>query len=130
MAMSFHCFSPRFIASYPNVKRNCSQSLIDFRLHEPCQIAQRILPTEITSFERNRIGQAFLDDIHLCSDRNSFEGNRHGNFPGQVRIVKLVGVARRSFGASSTYLPPKLWLFPVVKLRNDILWLPPTLASN
>jgi hypothetical protein len=35
----------------------------------------------------------------------------------------------RSLGASSRYRPPNAWLFPVVKLANDILWAPPTLAS-
>src|SRR5262249_19790018 len=36
----------------------------------------------------------------------------------------------RSCGTSSTYRPPKEWLWPVVKFVNDILCVPPTLASS
>src|SRR5262249_19599116 len=36
----------------------------------------------------------------------------------------------RSCGTSSTYRPPKEWLWSVVKFVNDILCVPPTLASS
>src|SRR5215471_15781446 len=36
----------------------------------------------------------------------------------------------RSCGTSSTYRPPKEWLWPVVKFVNDTLCVPPTLASS
>jgi hypothetical protein len=31
-----------------------------------------------------------LGAVDLCSDPNSFEGHGHHNFPGQVRIIKLI----------------------------------------
>jgi hypothetical protein len=33
--------------------------LVDFGLHEPCQVSQRLLPTEITGLRRNHVRQAF-----------------------------------------------------------------------
>jgi hypothetical protein len=36
----------------------------------------------------------------------------------------------RSDGTSTTYVPPNEWLFPEEKFLKDILYVPPTLASE
>ena len=43
--------------------------LIDLRLDEPCQVSQRILPTEITSLRWNDVRHACLRNIQLGADR-------------------------------------------------------------
>src|SRR6185503_9187309 len=50
--------------------------------------------------------------------------------PGRFGSSNLSVYRMRSCGTSSRYSPPKEWLCPVVKFVNDILWVPPTLASK
>jgi len=42
--------------------------LVDLGLDEPCQVSQRLLPTEITGLEWNDVRQACLHDIQLGAD--------------------------------------------------------------
>ena len=58
-----------------------------------------------------------------------FKETRRLHFSGQVRVVELVRVANALVRHQFEILPPKEWLLPVVKLVNDILYVPPTLAS-
>ena len=68
--------------------------LIDFRLHEPCQVSQRLLPPEVARLHRNDVRQAFLHDVELRADRNFLQRHRHHDLAGEVRIVELVSIAQ------------------------------------
>jgi hypothetical protein len=92
--------------------------LIDFGLDEAGEISQRILPAEIARFHRDGVGKTFLHDIQLGADGYLLERHRHLDFARQIGILESVRVVQT---LSSKYFPPKEWLMPVVKLRNDIL---------
>lgn len=51
------------------------------------------------------------------------------DFPWQVRIIELVRVADARMRNELQILAAE-WLLPVVKFVNDILKVPPTLASK
>ena len=112
----------------PRVRRS-ARLVWNLRLDKLRQKSERFLPAEIASIRGNDIGDAFLHDVYLCPTEYFLQGNRRLHFSGQVRIVEFTCVTIRSWVASSRYVPPKEWLRPVVKLVNDILYVPPTLAS-
>src|SRR5271169_6215870 len=56
--------------------------LIDLGLDEPCQVSQRLLPTEITGLGWNDVRQACLHDIQLGADRYLLQRHRHLNVAG------------------------------------------------
>lgn len=103
--------------------------LIDFRLDETGEISNRGMPSEIACFHRNGV-RAFLHEVDLGTDRNSLERHRHLHFTEQIGVIEFICVAQVLPSTSSSYFPPNEWLMPVVKLRSDILKVPPTLASN
>src|SRR6266849_9666842 len=68
--------------------------LIDLGLDEPCQISQRLLPTEITSLRWNDVRHACLRNINLGADRYFLQRHSHLHLAGQVGIVEFVRVTQ------------------------------------
>src|SRR5215469_1889989 len=68
--------------------------LIDLGLDEPCQVSQRLLPTEITSLGWNDVWHACLRDIHLGADQYFLQRHRHLHLAGQIGIIEFVRVAQ------------------------------------
>src|SRR5262249_10349645 len=66
----------------------------DFRLYEPRQVSQRLLPTEITRLQRNDVRQACLHNIDLGADRYFLQRHGHLNVARQIGIVELIRVAQ------------------------------------
>jgi hypothetical protein len=56
-------------------------SLIDFRLDKLGEVLERILPAKIARLQGNHVGQAFLYDVQLSTDRHRPERHRNVNFP-------------------------------------------------
>ena len=73
---------------------------------------------ELVPHERIRHTDTFRSTIVTCIS------------PGRFGSSKVSVWRIRSCGTSSTYFPPNEWLWPVVKFVNDILNVPPTLASR
>jgi acetyl-CoA acetyltransferase len=72
--------------------------LSDLRLDEFGQVAQRLLPAQVTGLDWNDIWQAFLHDIDFRAERDPLQCHRHSNLSGQVRVLELVGVAQALVG--------------------------------
>ncbi|OWK23813.1 hypothetical protein AJ87_30355 [Rhizobium yanglingense] len=104
--------------------------LIDLRLDEPCQVSQRLLPTEVTSLWWNNVGHACLRYLQLGPDRDFLQGHSDFHFARQVGVVEFVRVAQAFAWGELDIFPPNAWLLPVVKFRNDILNFPPTVGSK
>jgi hypothetical protein len=58
--------------------------LIDFRLDEPREITQRLLPAEIASLIQNGIRQTFLHDVQFGADRHFFQMPRAARDRGRT----------------------------------------------
>ena len=73
----------------------------NLRLDKLCKKSERFLPAEIAGIRGNDVRHPLLHDIQLRADGHLPEGDRHLNFPRQVRIIELVRVAdplvRRQF---------------------------------
>ena len=63
-------------------------------LDELRQLLERFLPAKVAHFGRNDGGHSPLHHIHLGAAKHFFQGDRDRDFSGQIRIVKLVRVAK------------------------------------
>jgi hypothetical protein len=63
--------------------------LIDLGLDEPCQVSQRLLPTEITGLGWNDVRHACLRDIQLGADRYFFNVTVTCISPGRLGSSNL-----------------------------------------
>src|SRR3546814_16269690 len=67
-------------------------SVGDFRLEECGELAQRLLPAEVTGLDGNQIGDVLLNHRHLGSDGNGLQRDGHFHIARKVRVVEHVVV--------------------------------------
>src|SRR3954454_3992825 len=79
--------------------------LIDLGLDKLGQVAQRLLPAEVTRLRWDDIGNACLSDVHLGAYGDSLQANRYLDLAGQVGVVELVGVSHTFAGDEFDILP-------------------------
>ena len=79
----------------------------DLRLHEARELRQRLLPAEITRFDRDRGRQAGLLDIDLGAHGDRLEHNGDVNRTGQIGVVEAVGVADALVRNELEVFPPE-----------------------
>src|SRR5262249_44106631 len=72
--------------------------LSDFRLDEPGQVSQRLLPAEIAGLRWNGVRYALLNDVEFGADRDFLECHCHLNLTRQVGVVELVCVTQAFMG--------------------------------
>src|SRR3546814_146709 len=67
-------------------------SVGDFRLEECGELAQRLLPAEVTGLDGNEIGDVLLNHRHLGSDGNGLQRDGHFHLARKVRVIEHVAV--------------------------------------
>ncbi|CDX17634.1 conserved hypothetical protein [Mesorhizobium plurifarium] len=68
--------------------------LVDLRLDELGQVAQRFLPAEIAGLGGDGVRDAGLGDVDLGADRHFLQDHGHLDLARQIGIVEAVGVAQ------------------------------------